>query len=274
MLFVAPIFSTTARLLTAERFRINSAAVRTDRARLSNILAELRRRQLSCGGWAALTSSPQASLEATCLASLAIGMDDCDSQRRAHDFLLRVQNPNGSWPVFLGDGQEGAWVTSLGVIALRDLATAIPARLAGSRWLTDCEGKESNWFWKWKFRTADRHVRFNPEKAGWRLCSVSGHGRKVRADGHRWQSHRLHWKRKSPLDHCNGQCCAVGRQVVRLYAKVHWRWAMGSRRYGGSGSLDTTPEFSPNFGDLRADWVCRDQSAQGIVSLSRRGAST
>ena len=28
-------------------------------------------------------------------------------------------------------------------------------------------GKESNWFWKWKFRTADRHVRFDPEKFGW-----------------------------------------------------------------------------------------------------------
>lgn len=92
---------------------------------------------------------------------------DRDSQRSAHEFLLRVQNPNGSWPVFLGDGRDGAWVTSMGVIALRDLATAMPARLAGIRWLTACEGKESNWFWKWKFRTADRHVRFNPEKAGW-----------------------------------------------------------------------------------------------------------
>jgi hypothetical protein len=28
-------------------------------------------------------------------------------------------------------------------------------------------GRESNWLWKWKFRTADRHVRFDPEKFGW-----------------------------------------------------------------------------------------------------------
>jgi len=30
-----------------------------------------------------------------------------------------------------------------------------------------CVGREGNWFWKWKFRTADRHVRFDPEKFGW-----------------------------------------------------------------------------------------------------------
>jgi hypothetical protein len=86
---------------------------------------------------------------------------------RAHDFLLRTQNPNGSWPVIPGDDQEGSWVTSLAVIALRDLVPAIPARLQGFHWLLNCSGKESNWFWKWKFRTADRHVRFDPDKYGW-----------------------------------------------------------------------------------------------------------
>jgi hypothetical protein len=28
-------------------------------------------------------------------------------------------------------------------------------------------GRESDWLWKWKFRTADRHVRFDPDKFGW-----------------------------------------------------------------------------------------------------------
>jgi hypothetical protein len=28
-------------------------------------------------------------------------------------------------------------------------------------------GKESDWFWKWRFRTAERHVRFDPDKFGW-----------------------------------------------------------------------------------------------------------
>jgi hypothetical protein len=78
-----------------------------------------------------------------------------------------VQNPNGSWPAFFGDDQDGVWVTSLALIALRDVATAIPARLSGIHWLMKCEGKEANWFWRWKFLTADRHVRFDPDKFGW-----------------------------------------------------------------------------------------------------------
>ena len=85
----------------------------------------------------------------------------------AQDFLLHAQNPNGSWPVFAADDQNGGWVTSLAVMALRDVLSAIPARLQGFRWLLNCTGKESNWLWKWKFRTSDRHVRFDPDKYGW-----------------------------------------------------------------------------------------------------------
>lgn len=141
--------------------------MKNDYVVLSNVLAELNRRQLPSGGWAALRSSAQASLESTCLATLAIGSEDSDEERRAQDFLLGVQNPNGSWPAFAGDDQDGVWVTCLAAIALRDVATAISARLSGIHWLMKCEGKESNWFWRWKFRTADRHVRFDPEKSGW-----------------------------------------------------------------------------------------------------------
>jgi hypothetical protein len=154
-------------LLTLKRFRIKSAAVKSDGAVLSSVLAELGRRQLPAGGWAALRSSAQASLESTCLATLAIGSDDSDEVRLAQEFLVRVQNPNGSWPAFFGDDQDGAWVTSLAAIALRDVATAIPARLSGIHWLMKCQGREANWFWRWKFLTADRHVRFDPDKFGW-----------------------------------------------------------------------------------------------------------
>jgi hypothetical protein len=131
------------------------------------LLAELRRRQMPCGGWAALSSSRQASLEATCLAALALGLGGIDAQGHTHEFLLREQNPNGSWPAFHGDDRDGAWLTSFVLIVLRDVPAAIPARVAGIRWLATCQGKESSWFWKWKFRTADRHVRFDPEKSGW-----------------------------------------------------------------------------------------------------------
>ena len=58
-------------------------------------------------------------------------------------------------------------MTSLVAIALRDLVPAIPARLKGFDWLLSTAGEESNWFWKWKFRTVDRHVRFDPDKYGW-----------------------------------------------------------------------------------------------------------
>ena len=134
---------------------------------LSDLLAELALRQLPCGGWAALASSSQPAIEPTCYSALALGSAPVGDVERAQKFLLRTQNPNGSWPVFPGDDQEGGWVTSLAVTALRDLVPAIPARLQGLHWVLNCAGKESNWFWKWKFRTADRHVRFDPDKFGW-----------------------------------------------------------------------------------------------------------
>jgi hypothetical protein len=52
-------------------------------------------------------------------------------------------------------------------MALRDVAAAIPARLAAYHWLLNCAGRESSWLWKWKFRTFDRHVSFDPDKFGW-----------------------------------------------------------------------------------------------------------
>ncbi len=141
--------------------------VTTDPIVLSTLLAELAQRQLPCGGWAALASSSQPAIEATCYSALVLGSAPVGDIERAQDFLLRTQNPNGSWPVFPGDDQEGGWVTSLAVMALRDMVSAIPARMQGFHWLLDCAGRESNWFWKWKFRTADRHVRFDPDKYGW-----------------------------------------------------------------------------------------------------------
>jgi len=134
---------------------------------LSTLLAELSLRQLPCGGWAALASSSQPAIEPTCYSALALASVPVGDIVRAQNFLLITQNPNGSWPVFPGDDREGGWVTSLAVMALRDVVQAIPARLRGFHWLLNCAGKESNWFWKWKFRTADRHVRFDPDKYGW-----------------------------------------------------------------------------------------------------------
>lgn len=135
---------------------------------LSKLIAELALRQLPCGGWASLTTSSRPALEATCYSTLALGLAAPPSYlAQAQEFLLRTQNPNGSWPAFDGDDQDGAWVTALVVTALRDMVPAIPARLKGFHWLINCVGREGDWFWKWKFRTADRHVRFDPDKFGW-----------------------------------------------------------------------------------------------------------
>lgn len=127
----------------------------------------LAQRQLPSGGWAALSSSSQAALEPTTLACIALGPEFQSAHGRATEFLLRIQNSNGSWPVFLGDNPEGSWVTSLACIVLHDKIEAIPEQLKGLAWLMDTAGAESHWLWKWKFRTTDRHVRFDPDKFGW-----------------------------------------------------------------------------------------------------------
>ena len=134
---------------------------------LSDLSAELVRRQLPCGGWSALLSCVQPALEPTCYSVLALGPQATDARERAQAFFLGAQNPNGSWPVFAGDDHGGSWLTSLVAITLRDLLSAIPARLKGLHWLLSSAGREASWFWKWKFRTTDRHVRFDPDKFGW-----------------------------------------------------------------------------------------------------------
>jgi hypothetical protein len=34
-------------------------------------------------------------------------------------------------------------------------------------WLLSNKGREGHWFWRWKFKTVDRAVQFNPDKFGW-----------------------------------------------------------------------------------------------------------
>ena len=151
--------------MTGPGLLIKSTNVINDRL-CSRLLDELVDRQLPCGGWAARAGSAQAALEPSCLAALVPELY-ADALRRVRDFLLHVQNPNGSWPAIVGDDPDGAWVTSLAMMALRHHEPAIPARLRGFRWLINCRGKESHWLWRWKFVTADRHVRFDPHKYGW-----------------------------------------------------------------------------------------------------------
>jgi hypothetical protein len=43
----------------------------------------------------------------------------------------------------------------------------VSARERAFQWLLKERGREANWLWKWKFRIADRNVRFNPAVYGW-----------------------------------------------------------------------------------------------------------
>jgi hypothetical protein len=109
----------------------------------------------------------RAAIETTCLALMALADDQEPLRRQAIDVLMRTQNPDGSWPAFEGDDQEGCWTTSLALVALRSFGFSARHIKKAETWLLDNKGRENHWFWKWKFRTVDRAVQFNPEKYGW-----------------------------------------------------------------------------------------------------------
>lgn len=128
------------------------------------ILDELVRRQMR-DGWAYRRECPQAALEPTCLALLALRLHDTPTRAAGIEVLLRLQNPDGSWPALAGD-QEGSGLTGLVLLTLNNLGVAERVERAIS-WLLRCRGKETHWLWRWKFRTRDTLVRFDPDKFGW-----------------------------------------------------------------------------------------------------------
>jgi hypothetical protein len=112
----------------------------------------LLKRQLSSGGWS-YCGSRQSSVEGTSLAVVALGPD-------------RSQQRDGGWPAFVGD-LESAWVTALVLCTLNTTNDFGIARERALHWLMMERGREGHWFWRWKFKIADREVRFNPDKYGW-----------------------------------------------------------------------------------------------------------
>lgn len=127
----------------------------------------LAARQVRQGGWPYTDAQTQSALEPTCLALLALCSDKGPPRERAVRFLLDKQNPNGSWPAFAGDNTEGCGLTGLTLYALQCCGITCSATERAMRWLLDLRGWESHWLWRWKFRTTDRHVRFDPDKFGW-----------------------------------------------------------------------------------------------------------
>ena len=86
--------------------------------------------------------------------------------------LLRAQLFDGSWPSFIGDG-EPSWTTALAICVLNSANDSSGARERGLSWLLKTNGREANWFWRWKFKLADRAVRFDPDRYGWPWISGS-----------------------------------------------------------------------------------------------------
>ena len=133
--------------------------------RISSLAETLRSRQMKSGGWAYF-NSVQESLEATCLAELALAPERPASSSAAILFLLKSQLSDGGWPAFLGDS-EGSWTTALALCTLNSTGDFTAAREKAFRWLYAERGREGHWFWRWKFKTSDRNVRFDPDKYGW-----------------------------------------------------------------------------------------------------------
>ena len=133
--------------------------------RISSLAEKLKSRQMKSGGWAYF-DSVQESLEATCLAELALAPERQASSSAAILFLLKSQLSDGGWPAFLGDS-EGSWTTALALCTLNSTGDFTAARDKAFRWLYAERGREGHWFWRWKFKTSDRNVRFDPDKYGW-----------------------------------------------------------------------------------------------------------
>ena len=133
--------------------------------RTSSLTETLRSRQMKSGGWAYF-DSVQESLEATCLAELALAPERHANSSEAILFLLKSQLSDGGWPAFLGDS-EGSWTTAIALCTLNSTGDFTAAREKAFRWLYAERGREGHWFWRWKFKTSDRNVRFDPDKYGW-----------------------------------------------------------------------------------------------------------
>jgi hypothetical protein len=132
----------------------------------ANITAGLLlNRQLRSGGWSYFDSQ-QSCVESTSLAVLALGPDGHHASIAATEHLVQSQARDGGWPACIGD-PESAWVTALALCTLNTTNDLAVARERAFRWLMMERGRDGHWFWRWKFRIAEREVRFDPDKYGW-----------------------------------------------------------------------------------------------------------
>ena len=132
---------------------------------ISGLHEMLRANQKITGTWG--NRGNQDSVESTCLAMLALCRQPGNEFARAMHALQDLQNADGSWPAFTGDEAEGCWTTALAVLCLIAGRHASKSIALGIQWLIDARGREATWLWRWKLRTVDNKVQFDPAKFGW-----------------------------------------------------------------------------------------------------------
>ncbi len=136
---------------------------------MSGLCEALRANQRPTGAWA--YRGNQDSVESTCFAILALHRQPGIELAQAIQALLGLQNSDGSWPAFTGDEPEGCWTTALAVLSLMAVRPGTNRRARGIQWLLNSQGHEANWLWRWKLRTIDNKVQFDPAKFGWSWVS-------------------------------------------------------------------------------------------------------
>src|SRR3984893_11524674 len=92
----------------------------------------LRANQKITGTWG--YRGNQDSVEATCLAMLALCRQPGNELARAVHALQGLQNEDGSWPAFTGDEAEGCWTTALAVLSLMPARHATKPLASGIQW--------------------------------------------------------------------------------------------------------------------------------------------
>lgn len=112
-------------------------------------------------------SRPGTSIETLCLRTLALRRDNAHALEQAVAFIVSLQRSHGAWPAVVGDDEPSAWTTALATLQLMTTGHGNAHIRRAVEWLIQSKGREANWLCRWKFRTVDTEVKFDPAKYGW-----------------------------------------------------------------------------------------------------------
>lgn len=102
------------------------------------------------------------AVEPTCLALLALRSKNVPGA----EILIHTQRDDSGWGAFEGD-DESSGLAGLVLLTLNTLGASERACDRAANWLLQTRGREADWSRKWKFRTTDTRVCFDPGKFGW-----------------------------------------------------------------------------------------------------------